>query len=60
VVGWTVDLELRLTLLGIGAMASKYRPAGLLVEYGRARVLIDGGPKAARRAARRNGSTHRS
>lgn len=29
-------------------MASpKYRPAGLLVEYGRARVMIDGGPRAA-------------
>ena len=39
---------LRMTLLGIGAMASpRYRPAGLLVEYGKARVMIDGGPRAA-------------
>jgi hypothetical protein len=31
-------------------MASpRYRPAGLLVEYGRARVMIDGGPRAAPR-----------
>jgi len=37
-----------MTLLGIGAMASpRYRPAGLLVEYGKARVMIDGGPRAA-------------
>lgn len=37
-----------MTLLGIGAMASpRYRPAGLLVEHGRARVMIDGGPRAA-------------
>jgi hypothetical protein len=36
-----------LTLLGIGAMASpRYRPAGLLVEYASARVMIDGGPGA--------------
>lgn len=39
---------LRMTLLGIGAMASpRYRPAGLLVEYAAARVMIDGGPGAA-------------
>lgn len=39
---------LRMTLLGIGAMASpRYRPAGLLVEYGKTRVVIDGGPRAA-------------
>jgi hypothetical protein len=38
---------LRLTLLGIGAMNSpRYRPAGLLVEHGRSRVMIDGGPGA--------------
>src|SRR5437588_115064 len=37
-----------MTLLGIGAMASpRYRPAGLLVEYASARVMIDGGPGAA-------------
>jgi hypothetical protein len=36
-----------MTLLGVGAMASpRYRPAGLLVEYGSARVMIDGGPGA--------------
>ena len=36
-----------MTLLGVGAMASpRYRPAGLLVEYGSARVMIDGGPRA--------------
>lgn len=36
-----------MTLLGIGAMASpRYRPAGLLVEYGKVRVMIDGGPRA--------------
>jgi hypothetical protein len=38
---------LRLTLLGIGAMASpRYRPAGILVEYADVRVMIDGGPGA--------------
>lgn len=38
---------LRLTLLGVGAMRSpRYRPAGLLVEYRRRRVAIDGGPGA--------------
>lgn len=36
-----------MTLLGIGAMASpRYRPAGVLVEYAKARVMIDGGPGA--------------
>jgi hypothetical protein len=40
--------ELRLTLLGAGAMNSpRYAPAGLLAEYGRERVAIDGGPGAA-------------
>jgi hypothetical protein len=40
--------SLRLTLLGIGAMASpRYRPAGLLVEYGGVRLMLDGGPGAA-------------
>jgi len=35
------------TLLGIGAMNSpRYGPAGLLVERGRSRVAIDGGPGA--------------
>jgi hypothetical protein len=39
-----------MTLLGIGAMASpRYRPAGLLVEYAAARVMLDGGPRAAPR-----------
>lgn len=38
---------LRLELLGIGAMRSPlYRPAGLLVECGGARVMLDGGPGA--------------
>jgi hypothetical protein len=38
---------MRLTLLGIGAMASpRYGPAGVLVEYASARVMIDGGPGA--------------
>lgn len=36
---------LRLTLVGVGAMNSpRYAPAGLFVEYGKARVMIDGGP----------------
>jgi phosphoribosyl 1,2-cyclic phosphodiesterase len=38
---------LRLTLLGVGAMNSpRYAPAGLLLEYGSARLMIDGGPGA--------------
>ena len=42
-----VRLETRFTLLGVGAMNSpRYSPAGLLVEHGRARVAIDGGPGA--------------
>lgn len=37
----------RLTLLGVGAMASpRFAPAGLLVECGPDRVMIDGGPGA--------------
>jgi hypothetical protein len=41
---------LRLTLLGVGAMRSpRYAPAGLLVEHGRDRVMLDGGPGAAPR-----------
>jgi ribonuclease BN (tRNA processing enzyme) len=37
-----------MTLLGMGAMASpRYRPAGLLVEYAAARVMLDGGPRSA-------------
>ena len=36
---------LRLTLVGVGAMNSpRYAPAGLLVERGCSRVMIDGGP----------------
>ncbi|MCC5477773.1 MBL fold metallo-hydrolase [Streptomyces sp. NPDC059680] len=39
--------RLRLTLLGVGAMASpRFAPAGLLVAYGRRRVAFDGGPGA--------------
>ena len=39
--------KLRLTLLGVGAMNSpRYAPAGLLVEQGSTRVMIDGGPGA--------------
>ena len=39
--------EPRLTLLGVGAMNSpRYAPAGLLVECGGSRVMIDGGPGA--------------
>ena len=38
---------LRLTTLGVGAMASpRYAPAGLLVEAGSNRVMIDGGEGA--------------
>lgn len=38
----------RLTLLGVGAMASpRFAPAGLLVEYGTFRVMLDGGRGAA-------------
>jgi len=37
----------RFTLLGVGAMNSpRYAPAGLLVECGGARIMIDGGPGA--------------
>jgi len=37
----------RFTLLGVGAMNSpRYSPAGLLIEHGRVRVAIDGGPGA--------------
>jgi hypothetical protein len=40
--------NLRLTLLGVGAMNSpRYALARLLVEYGSARVMIDGGLGAA-------------
>lgn len=39
--------EPRFTLLGVGAMNSpRYAPAGLLVECGGSRVMIDGGPGA--------------
>jgi len=38
---------IRCTLLGVGAMRSpRYRPAGMLVGYGRRRVMFDGGPGA--------------
>jgi hypothetical protein len=38
---------MRFTLLGVGAMNSpRYRPAGLLLACGRARVVFDGGPGA--------------
>jgi hypothetical protein len=38
---------MRLTLLGIGAMASpRYQPAGLLVEYRHRRIMLDGGAGA--------------
>lgn len=37
--------RLRLTTLGVGAAESpRYRPAGLLLELGRWRVMLDGGP----------------
>jgi hypothetical protein len=37
-----------LVTLGVGAQASpRYAPAGLLVEHGGVRVMIDGGPRAA-------------
>lgn len=36
-----------LTLLGIGAMNSpRYAPAGLLIEFGKCRIMLDGGPGA--------------
>jgi hypothetical protein len=39
--------KMRLTLLGVGAMNSpRYKPAGLLVKFGRHCVMIDGGPGA--------------
>lgn len=41
---------LRLVTLGVGALASpRYAPAGLLLERGGIRVMIDGGPGAAPR-----------
>src|SRR5438445_13107245 len=37
--------QLRFILVGVGAMKSpRYAPAGLLVEYGAQRVMLDGGP----------------
>jgi hypothetical protein len=40
-------VPVRLTLLGVGAMNSpRYAPAGLLVEFERCRVMLDGGPGA--------------
>jgi hypothetical protein len=45
--GEPVSLSTRFTLLGVGAMNSpRSAPAGLLVEQGRVRVVIDGGPGA--------------
>jgi hypothetical protein len=45
-----------MTLLGIGAMASpRYRPAGLLVEYAAARVMLDGGRGRRREAGSTRG-----
>jgi hypothetical protein len=39
--------SLRLTLLGVGAMNSpRYEPAGLLIQYGKTRLMIDGGGAA--------------
>lgn len=39
---------LRLILMGVGAMNSpRYKPAGLLIEYHGARVMIDGGKENA-------------
>lgn len=44
----TIDNALRLVTLGVGAQASpRYAPAGLLVQHGGARVMIDGGPGSA-------------
>ena len=51
--GEPVSPSTRFTLLGVGAMNSpRYAPAGLLVEQGRVRVVIDGGPGADGRPAR--------
>ena len=45
--GEPVSPSARFTLLGVGAMNSpRYAPAGLLIEQGRVRVAIDGGPGA--------------
>jgi hypothetical protein len=42
-----VSRQLRLTLLGVGAMASpRYGPAGLLLRFAGHRVAFDGGPGA--------------
>lgn len=41
-------MDLVLTTLGVGAAASpRYAPAGLLVEHGDGRVMLDGGPGSA-------------
>ena len=54
--GEPVSLSTRFTLLGVGAMNSpRYAPAGLLVEQGRVRVVIDGGPGRTRPARWRPG-----
>lgn len=43
-----MGVPLRLVTLGVGAQASpRYAPAGLLVQRGAIRVMIDGGPGAA-------------
>jgi putative transposase len=45
--GLVTTCMVRLTLLGVGAMNSpRYAPAGLLVEYRKHRVMLDGGPSA--------------
>ena len=42
-----LSVPVRFILLGVGAMNSpRYAPAGLLVEHGDIRVMIDGGPGA--------------
>lgn len=39
------ELDLTLVMVGVGAAASpRFAPAGLLVEFGKSRVLIDGSP----------------
>ena len=41
-----VTPRLRPTLLGVGAMNSRYPPAGPLVRYRRRQVMLDGSPGA--------------
>jgi hypothetical protein len=43
-----MDRKLTLTTLGVGAAASpRFAPAGLLLEWGECRVMLDGGPGSA-------------